>query len=86
MTTVTCRDCGRAGDEAPNDPAPGLCPGCYDRRLAEVTAKFSVMAETLEHPMLIMGWLELALVEIGGETSEAAADHVQALYAQLLEM
>ena len=86
MTAVTCRDCGRAGDEAPNDPAPGLCPACYDLRLARVTANFAVMAETLEHPMLIMGWLELALVEVGGETEEAAAEHVQTLYAQLLEL
>jgi hypothetical protein len=36
--------------------------------------------------MLLMGWLELALVEDGGETEEAAAEHVQTLYAQLLEL
>jgi hypothetical protein len=51
-----------------------------------VTEKFSAMADSLGHPMLLMGWLELALVEDGGETEEAAAEHVQTLYAQLLEL
>ena len=85
MAEVTCRDCGVLGDEAPDDPAPNLCPTCYGARLAKISDKFGPMAESLESPILVTMWLEEALVDIGGETREAAHAHASALFNALLE-
>lgn len=34
MSEVVCRQCGERGYEDPDDPSPGLCPICLERRLA----------------------------------------------------
>lgn len=86
MVEVTCKDCGRLGDEAPDDPAPNLCPGCYEARLDIITEKFEVMVQSLGHPLSVSMWLEQALMEIGGETEDAAREHAAELFGQLCDM
>jgi hypothetical protein len=83
MVEITCRDCGSKGDEAPDDPAPGLCPSCYDSRLAQITDKFAGMCASLDHPLMISLWLEEALIDIGGETPEAAHEHAATLFSSM---
>jgi hypothetical protein len=84
MDLIACRDCGRAEQPEPDDPAPNLCADCYSDRLAQVAEKFPGMAASLDSPPLIAMWLEEALVEIGGETREAAHYHAGGmLYAYL---
>jgi hypothetical protein len=42
-----CRDCGAEGIEDGSDPAPGLCPTCYDRKMAAI-APFITEATSLD--------------------------------------
>jgi hypothetical protein len=42
-----CRDCGRLGNEDPDDPAPALCPKCYEKRLKRITPLFQERVELL---------------------------------------
>lgn len=84
MTIRTCRDCGRRGDETPDDPAPGLCPRCYKARLDRITlqliAEVAKCADTDAGditPAIV--WLAKALEEIGGETREHARKHANYL-------
>lgn len=37
QTLATCRKCGAKGAEDARDPAPGLCPECYEAELIELT-------------------------------------------------
>ena len=78
MVSRKCRDCGRLGDEDPNDPAPALCPDCYKRRLERISPTLESMVNTFGFEVACM-WLEDALVEIGGEKPEAARRHVAGL-------
>jgi hypothetical protein len=84
---VTCRDCGRLGEEDPDDPAPALCPTCYEKRLQRITPRFQKMVEKLnrESPpgdvdiTPAIEWLAEALEAIGGETREHARKHANML-------
>lgn len=76
---VTCRDCGQLGNEDPDDPAPNLCPRCYEARLASIGPKFEAMLESLDDPRLFILWFEQALVEIAGETPQYAKLHADEL-------
>lgn len=45
---TTCRDCGARGiEEWDRDPAPGLCPECFEKRLAPVAARINAETPTL---------------------------------------
>jgi hypothetical protein len=81
MVNVRCRDCGRLGDEDPDDPAPGLCPSCYETRLQRITPLFNAECGKLRGtditPAII--WLANALEEIGGETRAYARKHADSL-------
>ena len=81
---VRCRDCGELGDEAPDDPAPALCPDCYERRLASITPQFEVMVMSADDLEVVVQWLEDALHEIGGETPEYAHKHARELQLQVM--
>jgi len=79
---VKCRDCGRIGDEDPDDPAPALCPACYEKRLRRITPLFMTKADEIGEdgditPAIV--WLAQALEEIGGETREYARKHADQL-------
>lgn len=84
---INCRDCGRLGDEAPDDPAPALCPSCYEKRLQRITPRFQKMVEKLnqESPTGDLNitpaieWLAEALEAIAGETREHAREHANTL-------
>jgi hypothetical protein len=79
---IKCRDCGRMGSEAPDDPAPGLCPACYEQRLARITplfeAKVSQVGDDGDITPVIV-WLAQALEDIGGETRQYARQHADML-------
>lgn len=84
MTIRTCRDCGRRGSEAPDDPAPGLCPRCYKSRLDRITrrliAEVAKCADTDDGDITpAIAWLATALEEVGGETHEYARQHANYL-------
>lgn len=79
---VKCRDCGRIGDEDPDDPAPALCPACYEKRLQRITPLFMAKADEIGEdgditPAIV--WLAQALEEIGGETRTYARQHANYL-------
>jgi hypothetical protein len=84
---VRCRDCGRVGDEDPDDPAPSLCPACYEKRLQRITPRFQRMVDKLLResraeevditPAIV--WLAGALEAIGGEKREFARKHANEL-------
>ena len=82
----TCRDCGATGIEEPDDPAPGLCPTCYAKRLDKIGARFSQMCDSLDHPSLVCMWLEQALIEVAGETEDAAHEHAGTLYEAMMKV
>lgn len=87
MVIVKCRDCGRAGDQDPDDPAPALCPSCYEKRLARITPLFAAKAAEVGEdgditPAIV--WLAQALEEIGGETREYARKHADYLGRMLV--
>jgi len=84
MVIRACRDCGKRGSEAPNDPAPALCPNCYEARLQRITPQFNVMCERLRDPRLVAEWLEHELVETGGELPQYARWHAQDLLRRAL--
>jgi hypothetical protein len=82
MTDVVCKDCGRAGAETPDDPAPNLCPSCYEKRLERITPLFMAKVEAVGDDGDItsaIAWLAQALEEIGGETRKAAREHANYL-------
>jgi len=83
MTLVKCRDCGREGNEDPDDPAPNLCPDCYEKRLASITPRFELMLESLE-PRVFMLWFEQTLIEVAGETPEYARKHANELLREAM--
>ncbi len=78
MVVRKCQDCGRRGDEDPDDPAPRLCPDCYQARMHRITPRLENMMTSFG-PDVAMLWLEEALVDIGGETPAFAKCHVDAL-------
>ena len=78
MVARKCRDCGKYGNEEPDDPAPRLCHHCYQARLERISPILEGIFETFGHTIALM-WLEDALVDIGGETPEAAKRHVDGL-------
>lgn len=81
MSLAICRDCGREGEEGPDDPAPNLCPPCYDARLGRISDKFPDMCELLQgNERAICGWLEQQLVDVGGELPAHAHAHAGQLY------
>jgi uncharacterized FlgJ-related protein len=71
------------GDEDPDDPAPALCPACYEKRLQRITPLLMaiVWLEIGEDgditPAIV--WLAQALEEIGGETRKYARQHANLL-------
>lgn len=77
MVTINCRDCGRVGNEDPDDPAPALCPACYEKRLQRITPLFMAKAEEVVDGDITLAivWLAQALEDIGGETHEYARKH-----------
>ena len=82
-----CRDCDQMGDEDPDDPAPALCPECYEKRLQRITPLFMAQADKVGEdgditPAII--WLAWALEEIGGETREYARRHADYLGRRLV--
>jgi hypothetical protein len=79
MTLVKCRDCGLEGNEDPDDPAPNLCPDCYEKRLASITPRF----ESLD-PHSFMLWFEQTLIEVAGETPEFARKHAGQLVREAM--
>lgn len=81
MVRRKCRDCGRIGNEDPDDPAPGLCPGCYEARLQRITPLFRERCEQLTDGDItpVVAWLAQALEEIGGETHAYARKHADML-------
>lgn len=84
---VKCRDCGQIGDEDPDDPAPALCPSCFEKRLQRITPRFERMVDKLVResttadlditPAVV--WLAEALEVIGGERREFARAHANKL-------
>lgn len=82
MTEVLCRDCGRLGNEAPDDPAPALCPPCYERRLHSIGERFAIVASLQPDPVKLAAWLERELRETGGETPAFARKHATSLLFQ----
>ncbi len=80
-----CQDCGRDSDEDPEDPAPGLCPECYDERLARLFAEMTVKAilDPNPNPFDIARMLEEGLVK-AGERPDFARKHAQDLLRQML--
>lgn len=81
-----CRDCGRVGDESPDDPAPNLCPPCYGARLERVSVAFTDLCDR-EPPVTsreMVDWLIDALQRVGGETPEFAHKHAQTLFAAVV--
>jgi hypothetical protein len=81
---VTCRDCGHLGEEEPDDPAPNLCPTCYEARLERITPLFEKAVASLQHPVLVALWLEDALHDIGGEKLDYAHRHAMQLLAEAM--
>jgi hypothetical protein len=81
MTEVACRDCGQLGSEDPDDPAPALCPRCYEKRLAKITPILEAKCETFEGNDItpLIQWLAEALEVIGGEKREFAHQHANQL-------
>jgi|SRR5215472_7238046 len=82
MVMRKCRDCGRRGNEDPDDPAPALCASCYRKRLDRLTPQFFVKVERLMArddwdgnitPLIV--WFAEALETIAGETHEYARIH-----------
>jgi len=86
MTARICRDCGIDTDEEPEDPAPGLCPPCYEKRLMRIGAKFDGMQGSLKDPRLVAAWLEEALIDIGGELPEYAHQHAHMMFMAAMAM
>lgn len=81
---VHCRDCGELGDEDPEDPAPAICPDCYDKRLRRVFEGLVPLLEGDVNPFEICRVFEKRLVEIGGETPEFARTHAKQMLVQML--
>ena len=83
MTDRQCRDCERMGREDPNDPAPGLCPECYEKRLERISVLFERACDKLVGPegdvTPAIVWLAHALEHIGGETRRHAREHADQL-------
>lgn len=82
MPEVACRDCGQLGSEDPDDPAPALCPSCYEKRLQRITPLFIAKVEEIGEdgditPAIV--WFAQALEGIGGETREYARQHANFL-------
>src|SRR5215472_12327956 len=81
MSNVVCRDCGKPGSEDPDDPAPALCPACYEQRLQRITDLFMPIIASLKSsditPAIV--WLAKALEDIGGEKPEYARQHADTL-------
>jgi hypothetical protein len=84
MTLVKCRDCGREGSESPDDPAPALCPPCYDKRMSRVHSGFVRYAQLEDDPVKLATWLAEALHETGGETLHFARKHASELLLQAM--
>jgi len=78
MVKRICRDCRTRVNEHPKDPAPRLCPDCYRTRLQRLLPQGLNIIESFGWDIFLM-WAEEALVEIGGETPEAARRHVAGL-------
>jgi len=81
---VRCKDCGQMGNEDPDDPAPCLCPECYDKRLAKVSLLLPDVLEKVNDPALACLWLALALEEVAGETPEFARKHANEVLNDLI--
>lgn len=80
-----CRDCHQENNEDPDDPAPGLCPECYDRRMGKVHAAFVQVVDVVEgDPIAATAWLAKALHEVGGETPAFATKHANDLLIEVL--
>ena len=93
MTRVKCRDCGKRGDEAPDDFAPRLCPDCYRQRMDKITPMLEAkMDRLLARPDFdgnitpVIAWLAEALETIAGETHQAAREHANYLGHQIVLM
>ncbi len=73
--TAVCRFCGASGIESDDDIAPGVCPECFDKRLAQV------MKDLAEHG--IRGGAEAALAALrwAGMTKGAAVGYLATLAA-----
>jgi hypothetical protein len=42
-----CRRCGDEGNEAPFDPAPGLCPVCFEKGMAAIDRELGAEVQRL---------------------------------------
>src|SRR4051812_18186606 len=54
---ATCRACGVTGIETVDDPAPGLCPNCFERQMQQLDHDLAVdpCPETLIRGLLGIG-------------------------------
>lgn len=61
---ATCRVCGAQGIEDANDPAPGLCPRCFEDHLFGQTVLFIALVSEPEeatlHPVTFVDLPEVA--------------------------
>jgi hypothetical protein len=76
----TCRDCGATNPEGgpdPDDPAPGLCPDCFDRRVTRLGAAAEILFETMPREAFVR-WLRDQLEHYAGMTPTAAEVFVRA--------
>lgn len=66
--TVTCRDCGKTGTSDRSDPAPGICPKCFQKRMDQVWIEQVAVGS-------FRGFFD-RLIQIGGLTEEAACSYM----------
>jgi len=68
------------GNEDPDDPAPALCPSCYEKRLARITPLLIALLVDDDGDITpVIECLAQALEEIGGETRKHARQHANYL-------
>lgn len=73
-TKATCRYCDDWGYEDADDPAPGICPTCFDRRFAEAMTQLAANPTTVEARRLL-AW--------AGMTESAAEEFIETIAAGL---
>jgi hypothetical protein len=74
VSAERCRVCDAVnpeGEADPDDPAPGICPTCFDRRMADVTAAADVLADVMPR-QAFLAWSRDQLEHYAGMTPSAA--------------
>jgi hypothetical protein len=79
-----CRDCRVWYAEEINDPAPGLCVQCYERRLINITPDYIRLLNAGATPIQVTLWMADALEHRVGERPEYARQHAYTLLEALL--